>query len=354
MKPVLKKGLLCLLLMIIFLEPVRAIELTAEAAVVIDSVTGAVIYGKNQDARLGMASTTKIMTGILAIENGNMQDVVTVGKNACNVEGSAIYLKEGEKITFETLVYGLLLKSGNDAAMAIAEHISGSVPAFVKLMNDKAKELGLKSTSFANPHGLYDPNHYTTAYELALIGRYAMKNPTFEKIVNTANYRETPPESRTPREIHNANKLISMYAEADGIKPGYTPETGRTLVGSATKDGWRVITVTLNCRDDWNEHKKMFDYAFQNYHLQKIMKKGAGVGTFRVSNGVDHEVGVVAGADIYAPVKNGEEKNYQINIQNTELTAPVQDDQVVGQATITLAGGQKATVELRTNSGVDP
>ena len=223
----------------------------AQAYVAIDAITGRILDASNENEKLGMASTTKIMTGILAIEKGNFDDMVTIGKNPPLVEGSKIYVSEGEKISLETLVYGLLLKSGNDAAIAIAEHIGGSESGFVKMMNEKAKELGLKNTSFTNPHGLYHENHYTTAYELALIGRYAMKNPVFAKIVGEKVFTENPPEDRDAHVIYNANKLLSMYDEADGIKPGYTPETGRTLVGSATKNGWRVITVTLNCQNDW-------------------------------------------------------------------------------------------------------
>lgn len=331
----------------------NAIEFTAEAAVAIDSVTGAVLIEKNAHTPLGMASTTKIMTGILAIENGNLDDIVTISENASGVEGSSIYLQPNEKISLETLVYGLLLKSGNDAAVAIAEYIGGSEKAFVKMMNDKAKELNLENTSFVNPHGLYNENHYTTAYDLALIARYAMSNSLFAKIVNTANYTETPPEARDGRTIFNANKLISMYSEADGVKPGYTPETGRTLVGSATRNGWRIITVTLNCKDDWNEHKSMFDEVFKNYSLQKVVEKGSGIGTYRVKGGIYNEVGVIAANDVYAPVKNGGSERCRINVDIKTLTAPVVEGQIVDSAEVMIAEGVTAKVDLCTNGGVE-
>lgn len=348
----LKRVIICLLLMIFLIPTTSAIELNAQAAVTIDSVTGRILFEKNAHMRLGMASTTKIMTGILAIEKGNMQDVVTISKKASNVEGSSIYLKENEKVTFETLVYGLMLKSGNDSAIAIAEHISGSEAEFVKLMNAKAKELGLKDTSFANPHGLYCENHYTTAFELAQIGRYAMSNPLFAKIANTSKYVETPPEQREKREIYNANKLMSMFPEADGIKPGYTPETGRTLIGSATKNGWRIITVTLNCSDDWREHKQMFDYAFSNYTLQKIAKKGQSIGTYRVTGGVFNEVGIVLCEDVYAPIKNGESAKGKIDAKQMNLKAPVMCEQSVGEAIVNLENGYQTKAKLQTNSAV--
>ncbi len=165
--------------------PVSAIDVEAGAAVLMDSVTGKVLYEKNAYTQMGMASTTKIMTAILAIEKGNLQDVVTVSSNAAGLEGTSMYLALGEKVKLEDLLYGLMLPSGNDAAVAIAEHISGSVEAFAEQMNEKAKEIGANQTHFTNPHGLYDPQHYTTAYDLALISRYAMQNPVFEEIVAT-------------------------------------------------------------------------------------------------------------------------------------------------------------------------
>lgn len=352
-----KKLTAIILLMINLLfafEAVAAYDITpsAKSAIMIDAASGTVLYSKNPNERLGMASTTKIMTGILALEYGNMNDVYTVSPTGEWVEGSSIYLNPNEKITMETLLYGLLLKSGNDAAVAIANHISGSEQAFVKLMNDKAAELGLKNTRFANPHGLYAEDHYTTAHELAKLAAYAMQNPVFAQIVNTSQYKETPPEDRDGRVINNANKLISMYAEADGIKPGYTPETGRTLVGSASKNGVRVITVTLDCSDDWTEHKAMFDYAFNNFEQKTIFKKGDSVGTYRVKNGNYNEVGVVIDKDITMLVgKNGTGK-YEIEMKSEYLTAPVTEGQMVGSAKICFDDGAVHEVSLIANSDV--
>ncbi len=333
---------------------VAAYDITpsAKSAVMIDAASGVVLYSKNPNERLGMASTTKIMTGILALEYGNLNDVYTVSPTGEWVEGSSIYLNPGEKITMETLLYGLLLKSGNDAAVAIANHISGSEQAFVKLMNDKAAELGLENTHFANPHGLYAEAHYTTAYELAKLAAYAMQNPVFARIVNTAQYKEEPVEDRDGRVINNANKLISMYAEADGIKPGYTPETGRTLVGSASKNGIRVITVTLDCSDDWNEHKAMFDYAFSNFEQKTLLKKGDSLGTYRVKNGNYNEVGVIIDKDITMLVDKNGKKNYEIEMKSEYLTAPVTEGQLVGNARICFDDGAVHEVSLIANSDV--
>lgn len=327
-------------------------DITAEAAVLIDSETGDVLFEKNASEKLGMASTTKIMTGILAIENCDPDDIVTISRNASYTEGSSIYTKENEKITVETLIYGLLLKSGNDAAVALAEHIAGSEEKFADMMNDKAKELGLKNTHFVNPHGLYDPDHYTTAYELAMLARYAMRNKTFAKIVNTVKFVEETDEDRDNHIINNANKLIKMYDEADGIKPGYTPETGRTLVGSASKDGWRVITVTLNCADDWNEHKKMFDYAFENYHRVTIASKGESIGTYRVKGGDFGEVGGILKKGLTVAVKNGDPDTYKIKLDFEKLNAPVKKGMFVENARIEMSNGNTYKVAVVTNGAV--
>lgn len=333
-------------------EPLSAKDITAEAAVLLDSETGDILFEKDSSKKLGMASTTKIMTGILAIENCKLDDVVTVSRHASYTEGSSIYTKEGERISVKTLIYGLLLKSGNDAAVALAEHMAGSEEAFADMMNEKAKKLGLKNTHFVNPHGLYDPEHYTTAYELAMLARYAMKNKTFAEIVNTVQYIEETDEQRDKHIVNNANKLIKMYEEADGIKPGYTPETGRTLVGSATKNGWRVITVTLNCADDWNEHKKMFDYAFENYHLVTVAVKGESVGTYRVKSGDFGEVGAVLKNGLKVAVKNDEADTYKINLNFEKLNAPVQKGMFVENARIEMANGNKYEVPVITNGAV--
>lgn len=303
-------SLICTVLILVpCYSAVQAIDVNAGAAVLMDSVTGKVLYEKNGYTQMGMASTTKIMTAILAIENGNLDDVVTVSSNAAGLEGTSMYLALGEKVKMEDLIYGLMLPSGNDASVAIAEHISGSVEAFAELMNQKAKEIGANQTHFTNPHGLYDPNHYTTAYDLALISRYAMQNPVFEEVAATGT-KAVPWEGHKEKKwLANANKLLKLYDGADGIKPGYTPETGRTLVGSATRDGWRVITVTLNCRGDWEEHKKMFDYAFNLYQMNRFAYQGMPMSTVRVAEGSEIEVPIGIQGE-YAEV---EPKNTQIH-----------------------------------------
>lgn len=267
-----KKIILICLLFFCASCPAYAIDVSADSACLICADTGEIIYAKNEKERRTMASTTKIMTGILALENSEPSEIVAVSKNAERQEGTSIYLREGERISMTDLVYGLMLNSGNDAAVAIAEHVSGSVDEFAKKMNEKAAEIGAKNTSFKNPNGLDSEGHYTTAYDLALIGAYAMKNDKFREIVGT--------KSKTGRldggqilYFSNHNKLLNMYDGAVGIKTGFTKASGRCLVSAAEREGVMLIAVTLNAPDDWNDHKKMLDFGFERIKPQIIVKK---------------------------------------------------------------------------------
>ena len=201
------------------------------------------------------------MTAIIAIESGKMKEKVTVSREAIYTEGSSIYLEQGEKMTLEDLVYGLMLRSGNDAAVAIAEHVGGSVEGFVYLMNEKAKWLGMTNTHFDNPHGLDSDNHYSSAYDMAILMRYAMNNEKYREISGTSSYKS---ERRTYSWI-NKNKLLTQYYEyCTGGKTGFTKKTGRTLVSTASKDGMDLIAVTLNAPDDWKDHIHMYEWGFEN------------------------------------------------------------------------------------------
>lgn len=276
--------ILVTLLMICSAPPVKAnvnereVSVSAQAAVLMDAESGRVLYEKNGHEPLRIASITKIMTAIIAIELGNLDDVVTVSPRASGVEGSSIYLVPGEKITLEALLYGLMLRSGNDAAVAIAEHIGGSEEGFVFLMNQKAAELGMTNTVFSNPHGLdTHEEHYSTAYDMAVLAAYAMQNETFATIVSTK--RKTVPMAGEAwdRVWYNKNRLLSMYPYADGVKTGYTKRAGRTLVSSSTKDGHRLIAVTLNASNDWRDHMALFEYGYSHYDLTPLAEAGATV-----------------------------------------------------------------------------
>ncbi|MBN2984357.1 D-alanyl-D-alanine carboxypeptidase family protein [Cohnella algarum] len=246
----------------------------AQAAALIDVRSGRLLYDHRGDEPMRIASLTKIMTAIVAIEHGDPSGVVTVSKRAAGKEGSSIYLKAGEKMKLADMLYGLMLRSGNDAAMAIAEHVGGSVEGFVFLMNRKAEELGLDRTRFANPSGLDQDGHYSTANDLAKLAAYALHNDLFREIVRTKV--KTAPNPYDPWDYKwvNKNKMLFQYEGADGVKTGYTKKALRCLVSSATKNGQQLVAVTLNDRDDWLDHRNMLDYGFARYPLQRIIGKG--------------------------------------------------------------------------------
>lgn len=248
-------------------------QVSAQSCALIDAKSGAVIFEKNGSAQLPMASTTKIMTAKIILDNMPLEKTVTVPKEAAFVEGSSIYLQPEEKITVETLLYGLLLESGNDAAHALAVSCSGSIEEFAALMNKTAQEIGLTHTSFANPHGLTADNHYTTATELAFITAEAMKNEKFKEIVSTKKLLAPSLDGKFTRLFLNHNKLLRLYDGAVGVKTGYTKAAGRCLVSAAEREGDLFIAVTLNDGNDWNDHKEMLDFAFENFDTVEIAHK---------------------------------------------------------------------------------
>lgn len=251
-------------------------SVSARSAVTIEQSSGRILFQKNAFEVSRIASITKIMTAILAIESGKMNDMVKVSERAVRTEGSSIYLKPGEKIKLEDLVYGLMLRSGNDAAVAIAEHVGGSLEGFVFLMNQKAEEIGMTKTHFANPHGLDDSkDHYSTAYDMAILTKYAMMNPTYGKISGTKVHRAANPNEKWDRVWRNKNRLLTeKYKFTTGGKTGYTKMAKRTLVTTATKGDLDLIAVTLNASDDWNDHIWMYETAFKNYDLTEIISPG--------------------------------------------------------------------------------
>lgn len=246
-------------------EDVKIGSISASSACLIEAESERILYSKNAQKRLPMASTTKIMTAILGLESGiSLDRVIKVPKEAVGVEGSSIYLREGEEITFEALLYGLLLSSANDASVAIAITVSDTVENFVSLMNKKAQELGLTNTHFSNPHGLYDKEHYTTAQDLSRLMSYCVKNDLFVSISGCYKRIVQAGEDLT-RVMINHNRLLNSY---DGIiagKTGFTNASGRCLVTCAERNGLRLIAVTLNAPNDWSDHASLFDFGFANY-----------------------------------------------------------------------------------------
>lgn len=240
-------------------------SLSAQSALLMEAESSSIVYEKNANVRLPMASTTKIMTALVALDLAAPDTVIAVDGRAVGIEGSSIYLCEGEKLTLEELLYALMLESANDAAVAIAIGLCGSEDAFIDSMNRKATSLGLSNTHFSNPHGLDAEAHYTTAYELAVIARAALQNALFKTIVSTR--KTTIPHQNTDgvRLLVNHNKMLRLYDGCIGIKTGYTQKSGRCLVSAAERDGVTMIAVTLNSPDDWNDHTKLLDLGFSNY-----------------------------------------------------------------------------------------
>ncbi|CEG27705.1 D-alanyl-D-alanine carboxypeptidase family protein [Bacillus sp. B-jedd] len=252
-----------------------SLSVSGRAAILMEQKTGRVLFEKQAHTPMRIASITKIMTAILAIESGKMDKEVLVSDRAVRTEGSSIYLKPGEKIKLKDLVYGLMLRSGNDAAAAIAEFVGGSEEGFAFLMNQKAAEIGMLNTYFSNPHGLDNKeNHYSTAYDMALLTRYAMGNEMYRKISGTKVHHSPNPEENWDREWRNKNRLLSMYPFSTGGKTGYTKRAKRTLVTTAKKGEMELIAVTLNAPDDWNDHILMFESGFASFNMGEILPKG--------------------------------------------------------------------------------
>ncbi|WP_174497800.1 D-alanyl-D-alanine carboxypeptidase family protein [Salirhabdus euzebyi] len=264
----------CVLALLLTMYPLHASAapgVSANNAVLMEYESGRVLYDKGGHEQRSIASITKIMTAIVAIESGKLEEEVTVSDRASRTEGSSIYLKPGDKMKLKDLVYGLMLRSGNDSAVAIAEHVGGSVEGFTHLMNEKATWIGMEKSSFSNPHGLEGEGHYSTAYDMALLTRYAMNNKTFVKIFGTEKYKA----ETVQYPWRNKNKLLTRYYKyCTGGKTGFTRKAGRTLVTTAEKDGMKLIAVTLNASDDWNDHSNLFNWGFNSYDLERIKKEG--------------------------------------------------------------------------------
>ena len=316
-----------------------AVETSATAAILMDAASGRVLYEQNADRKMRIASTTKILTALVAIERGKLSDTVKVSREAAYTEGSAMYLKEGETLTLETLLYGLLLCSGNDAAVAIAQHIGGSVKGFVSMMNEKARELGMDDSSFANPNGLDDESHYSTARDMAKLARAALEN---EPLVRIASTRSITIGGRTMR---NHNKLLGYMDNCLGLKTGYTKAAGRTLVSCAEKNGQRLIAVTLQDGNDWADHQALHEYGFSAYPAKACAVRGRAVTQAAVSGGIQTSIPLVAGESLCWPVSASEQMTSEICLDR-QLTAPVTAGTVVGAAVFRLNGTEVGRVPL--------
>ncbi len=311
----------------------------SRAAVLIDVESGRILYEKNARQQLPMASTTKIMTAITAIEEGVLEDTVTASLKARNTGGSSIYLQAGEKLTLEELLYGLMLQSGNDAAVAIAEHIGKDCEGFARVMNRKAKSLGAVNSGFLNPHGLDQDGHYTTAEDLAIITAHALKNPVFKRIVATKQ-KKIPWWGRDySRVLNNKNKILWQLEGGDGVKTGFTNKAGRCLVASATRENWQLASVVLNCGPMWEESRILIEYGFNAYTPVTFYEEGQFVKTIAVKGGREERVRLVADRNLRIPLTDDERKRIVVaEVSEDLLQAPVLKGQKAGSIKVMLDG----------------
>ena len=328
-------GAAAILLAAALVFPCNAIS--AGSAILYDGQTGRVLFEKQPDKQSLIASTTKIMTALVVCEQSNVLDRVRIMPEAVGIEGSSMYLKEGEVLTVQDLLYGLMLHSGNDAAVALAIYCGGTVEGFAELMNDKAHRLGMNSTHFVNPNGLDTPGHYSTARDMAVLAAYAMENPIFSKTVSTKTVNIG---SRT---LRNHNKLLWLLEGADGVKTGFTKAAGRILVSSCTRQGRRLIAVTMNDRNDWQDHQQLMEDGFADFSLQQIVTAGDCLGTIPIISGEADEVALLANEDFSYALSETEQPHIVLSKPGFAY-APVVQGQEAGFAYVCL--GEKAVGKI--------
>lgn len=322
-----------------------------KSAVLIDKNSGRVFFELDKDKTLPMASTTKIMTALITLEEEEIDEYFTVDEKAVMVEGSSMGLKKGDKATLRILAEGMLLASGNDAANAAAVKISGSAKAFVKLMNERAKEMGLESTSFETPSGLDGEKHFSTAYDMAILAKNALENPDFAAICGEksifADYGDPPYR----RKLTNHNKLLGTFEGTTGVKTGFTKKAGRCLVSSAERNGVGLICVTLGCSDDWNYHRSIFEEYFGKLKAKELSEKVPEV-KISVCGGKESEVGAKP-VSVNAAFFDGEEERIKTEISVFPFVfAPVEKGEVLGKAIFYLDGEKIAETPLAAEKSV--
>lgn len=320
-------------------------NISARSAVLIDS-NGAILAEKNAHERMGEASTTKIMTALVIAEAMPLDTLVTIPDEAVGVEGSSVYLCEGEILTVKELLLALLLESANDAAAALAIASAGSIDGFAEKMNERARALGLKNTNFKNPHGLYDEKHYTTAYDLAKISAEALKIPALCEIFATkkaqisSGVTKDMPNGEGKRYLHNHNKMLSLYEGAIGVKTGFTKKTGRCLVSAAERDGLTLIAVTLNAPDDWRDHALLLDYGFDNFEHVTLFDTGEFSYQYAISGGCEQFVRATNSLPLALTMpKENREYTSLLEFEQRFEIAPIQASTRLGSLTLSSSLG---------------
>lgn len=329
------------------------LDVTADSAVVMDAQSGKVLWAKDPDTPRFPASTTKIMTAMLLIERCLPSDVITAPPGVDKVAGASLHLVPGEQLTAQEMLYGILLRSANDGCVAVACHISGNVRAFAQLMNDRARELGCRNTHFDNPNGLNDDNHTISACDLALIARAAMTYPAFREVVGIRRHELKRSINTQDRFLLSKNKYLSMDPTADGIKTGWTRPAGQCYVGSATRNGYRVITVVLHSSNWKEDHAKMLDWAFANHDRKLVAKAGDSLGTVRIDGGVNSDVEATVAEDQYHIFAKDRPCDAVVKIDlDKDIPAPIAKGQQIGTMTLSDQDGWVERVPLVAGNGV--
>lgn len=328
------------------------ISVSAHAAVLLEPSGGDVVFSRNGSERLPMASTTKIMTALVAIESGELDRSYAIPAEAVGVEGSSIYLQDGEHLTMEELLYAVMLESANDAAAAVACLVGGSLEGFAVRMNEKAAAIGLTDTHFTNPHGLDDPEHYTTALDLAKLAAYALDNPVFARIVSTQKKTIPLQDGEGTRVLVNHNRLLRMHEDVIGVKTGFTKHSGRCLVSAAEKDGVRMVAVTLNAPDDWQDHRAMLDYGFARYEAYTLAEPGSVSVSLPCVGAPDGTLTAVNGGSLSMVLPAGTEITQAVESRGMWF-APVEEGQVVGIVRFFADGREIGSLPLTAASAVE-
>lgn len=322
-------------------------EVSAKSAILIDVESNRVLYEKNSDEKRLIASITKLMTALVAVESQrDIKQIVKIKEEWTNIEGSSIYLKPFEEVTLETLLYGLLLRSGNDAAVAVAGFCGGDVETFVNWMNDRAVDLNMSNSSFRNPNGLNHDEHYSTAADMAKLAACVLKNEILANIVSTKSI------VFEDRNFTNSNKLLWRYEGCIGMKTGYTEKAGRTLVSAAQRDGHTLVVVTLSAPNDWCDHMELFEYGFSSFQNEELVSKGEELTKIRVEDSFVRSVPLYADETICYPLKDGDQPEVTINIADF-VHAPVKQDGIAGNVEVYVNDELIGVSYLRYCNGVE-
>ncbi len=330
----------------------NAVSSSASGMCVIDSASKRILYEHNKDKKLEMASTTKVVTAITVLDNcKNLEEKIKVDNKAIGIEGTSIYLRKDEVISVKDLLYGLMLRSGNDAATALAIHVGGSVDGFADLMNKTAKKVGAKNSNFKNPHGLHHAEHYTTAYDLAIITAYALNNPLFEQIVSTKHYTISATNASEKRYLTNKNKLLSTLEGCCGVKTGYTKNAGRCLVSACNRKDFKAVCVVLNCGPMFEESAQLLNSAYNEYNYAKIIDKNKEIYNEYMIDETNGKLYLYTNEDFYYPLKDNEFSKLKLKYQ-LDLDDAVEGE-VVGQIQVYLYNCLIKTLKLYTMNKID-